>query len=247
MGATVKDMPPTLEATGLTRHFGRRRAVHDVSFALGAGEALALFGPNGAGKTTLLRLLAGLLRPSSGRCVIGGSDARSSAETRGRVGLISHQTMLYPALTSLENVEFAARLHGVPRPRDAAMRALETIGIVERAESFVKTLSRGMQQRVSIARAIVHEPTILLLDEPYTGLDAAGAAALTGMLRTLRTRGSTMVLVTHNIEEGLAIASHAGVMLRGELSRFERTQGMDAAKFGGEYREMVGVTGATAA
>jgi heme exporter protein A len=240
-------MPPTLEATGLTRHFGRRRAVHDVSFALGAGDGLALFGPNGAGKTTLLRLLAGLLRPSSGKAVIGGTSARTGAETRGQVGLISHQTMLYPALTSLENVEFAARLHGVPVPRDAAMRALETIGIAERAGSFVKTLSRGMQQRVSIARAIVHQPTIVLLDEPYTGLDAAGAAALTGMLQRLRERGATLVLVTHNVEEGLAIASHAGVMIRGALVRFDTTAGVDPLSFGGEYRRLVGVTDAGAA
>jgi heme exporter protein A len=235
-------MPPTLEATGLTRHFGRRRAVRDITFALAAGEALALFGPNGAGKTTLLRLLSGLLRPTSGQAVIGGTSARGSAETRGRVGLISHQTMLYPALTSLENVEFSARLHGAPSPRDAAMRALETIGMADRAESYVKTLSRGMQQRVSIARAIVHEPKVLLLDEPYTGLDAGGAAALTGLLRDLRGRGATMVLVTHNIEEGLAIASHAAVMMRGELARFGSTGGMDAARFAAEYRQTVGVT-----
>src|ERR1041384_950396 len=148
-------MPPTLEAAGLTRLFGRRRAVQAVSFSLDAGDALALFGPNGAGKTTLLRLLAGLLRPTSGRAAISG----------GRVGLISHQTMLYPALTSLENVEFAARLHGVPSPREASQKALEIMGIADRRDSFVKTLSRGMQQRVSIARAIVHDPAIVLLDE----------------------------------------------------------------------------------
>src|SRR6185295_6027188 len=139
------------EAAGLTRLFGRRRAVQAVSFSLDAGDALALFGPNGAGKTTLLRLLAGLLRPTDGRVSISGEDIRAGTSARGRVGLISHQTMLYPALPSLENVEFAARLHGVPSPRDAAARALETMGIADRRDSFVKTLSRGMQQRVSIA------------------------------------------------------------------------------------------------
>jgi heme exporter protein A len=240
-------MPPTLEAAGLSRLFGRRRAVQNVSFALDAGEALALFGPNGAGKTTLLRLLTGLLRPSSGQAKIGGESSRSHGVARGMVGLISHQTMLYPALTALENVEFAARLHGIDSPRAAALHALETIGIADRAESFVKTLSRGMQQRVSIARAIVHRPSILLLDEPYTGLDAAGAAALTTMLRSLRKTGSTMVLVTHNIEEGLAIASHAGVMIRGELTQFVSRAGLDAAEFGAAYRRTVGATGASAA
>ena len=240
-------MPPTLEAAGLTRTFGRRRAVQDVSFALGAGEALALFGPNGAGKTTLLRLLTGLLRPTSGQAMIGGERSRGHGVARGMVGLISHQTMLYPALTALENVEFAARLHGVGSPRDAAMRALETIGIAERAESYVKRLRRGMQQRASIAGAIVHGPSVLLLDEPYTGLDAAGAAALTRMLLALREGGSTMVLVTHNIPEGLAISSHAGVMMRGALVRFGPSGGMDADDFGTEYRQMVGVTGTAAA
>jgi heme exporter protein A len=226
-------MPSTLEAAGLTRAFGRRRAVQSVSFTLDAGDALALFGPNGAGKTTLLRLLAGLLRPTEGKVTLAG-----------RVGLISHQTMLYPALTALENVEFAARLHGVGSPREAATRALETRGIADRRDSFVKTLSRGMQQRVSMARAIVHEPAILLLDEPYTGLDASGAAALSSLLGGLRQRGSAMVLVTHNIEEGLAVSSHAGVMLRGELTKFVPSAGIDAVEFGGDYRRMAGATAA---
>jgi heme exporter protein A len=178
-------MPPTLEATGLTRLFGRQRAVDDVSFALEAGESMALFGPNGAGKTTLLRLLAGLLRPTGGRAVISGAEARGEATVRGRVGLISHQTMLYPALTALENVVFAARLHGVASADRAAVAALERMGIATRKDSMVKTLSRGMQQRVSIARAIVHAPAVLLLDEPYTGLDAGGAAARTTWPRDL--------------------------------------------------------------
>lgn len=240
-------MPPTLEAAGLTRAFGRRRAVAAVSFTLDAGDALALFGPNGAGKTTLLRLLAGLLRPTAGRVTMSGEDVLGGTTARGRVGLISHQTMLYPALTSHENVEFAARLHGIPSPRAAAERALQAMGIADRRDSLVKTLSRGMQQRVSIARAIVHEPAIVLLDEPYTGLDASGASALTNLLRGLRDAGATMVLVTHNIEEGLAISSHAGVMLRGELTKFVPSAGLDAAQFGGEYRRMAGAAGATAA
>lgn len=240
-------MSPTLEAAGLTRAFGRRRAVQSVSFSLDAGNVLALFGPNGAGKTTLLRLLAGLLRPTAGRVAMSGEDIRGGTAARGRVGLISHQTMLYPALTSLENVEFAARLHGVRSPVAAAERALETMGIADRRDSLVKTLSRGMQQRVSIARAIVHEPAIVLLDEPYTGLDAAGAAALSSLLGVLRQRGSTMVIVTHNIEEGLAVSSHAGVMLRGEMATLVPSAGIEAATFGDEYRRMAGVTGTAAA
>lgn len=233
-------MNPTLEATGLTRLFGRHRAVDGVSFALGAGESLALFGPNGAGKTTLLRLLAGLLRPTSGQAIVGGSDVRAETTVRGRVGLISHQTMLYPALTALENVEFAARLHGVPSPTSAARNALEMMGIINRATSLVKTLSRGMQQRVSIARAIVHGPAVLLLDEPYTGLDANGAAALSRMLHDLRRKGASLVVVTHNVEEGLAVASHVAVMMAGRFARSQATEGLDAAGFAKEYRALVG-------
>src|SRR3954468_14819054 len=149
-------MPTVLETHELARTYGRQRAVDGVSFALSSGELLELFGPNGAGKTTLLRLLAGLLRPTAGRASIGGGDTRTDAGVRGRIGLISHQTMLYPALTALENVEFAARLHGAPTPREASLRALESLGIAARANALVRTLSRGMQQRVSIARAIVH-------------------------------------------------------------------------------------------
>jgi heme exporter protein A len=227
-----------LQATELSRAFGRQQAVRGLTFGLAQGEALALFGPNGAGKTTLLRLLAGLLRPSAGRATIDRVDVRSDAGVRGRVGLISHQSMLYPALTALENVEFAARLHGVDDARNASMRALETIGVANRARSFVRTLSRGMQQRVSIARAIVHAPRVLLLDEPYTGLDASGAASLSELLHGLRGRGATMVVVTHNVGEGLAVASHAGVMLNGRMARFGTATGVDPAGFAREYRDL---------
>jgi heme ABC exporter ATP-binding subunit CcmA len=236
---------PVLEAQDLSRAFGRLRAVDGLSFALSEGQSLALFGPNGAGKTTLLRLLAGLLRPTAGRATISGADTRTDATTRGRVGLISHQSMLYPALTSLENVEFAARLHGVVGARDKSMRALETLGIASRASSPVRTLSRGMQQRVSIARAIVHGPVILLLDEPYTGLDASGAVAVSAMLHRLRANGATMVVVTHNVVEGLAVASHSAIMLAGQFVRFEATGGVDAVAYAQEYRDLAASQTAT--
>jgi heme exporter protein A len=227
-----------LQATELSRAFGRQQAVRSLTFELGRAETLALFGPNGAGKTTLLRLLAGLLRPTAGRATIGGADVKNDATVRGRVGLISHQSMLYPALTALENVEFAARLHGVPSARAVSMRALESLGLGSRAASYVRTLSRGMQQRVSIARSIVHAPEVLLLDEPYTGLDAGGAAALSELLHGLRAEGGTMVIVTHNVGEGLAVASHAGVMVGGRLVRFEPAAGVDPSRFAREYREL---------
>lgn len=230
---------PTVEIAAITRAFGRRRAVDGVDLTLDAGDCLALFGPNGAGKTTLLRLVSGLLKPNSGTVTVGGKLLRSDTSARSQVGLISHQSMLYGALTARENVEFAARLYGVKDPRAAATRALERIRIADRASTPVRALSRGLQQRVSIARAIVHEPAVVLLDEPYTGLDAAGAAALTDMLQLLRSAGATLLVVTHNVDEGLSIATRASVMLAGKIVRTDNVATIDPRTYGAEYRALV--------
>jgi heme exporter protein A len=218
-----------------------------VDLTLSAGECLALFGPNGAGKTTLLRLIAGLLKPTAGTVRVQGVDVRRDAQARSGVGLISHHSMLYAPLTALENVEFTARLYGLPDPRAAARSALESMQVFERAHVPVRTLSRGLQQRVSIARATVHEPSLVLLDEPYSGLDEAGAAALTSLLQSLRARGATLVVVTHNVGEGLALATHAAIMTEGRFARFEQRGdahgggglGFDAQRYAAEYRELV--------
>lgn len=233
-------MTHVLEAERLTRAFMGRRAVNDVSLELSEGECLALFGPNGAGKTTLLRLLAGLLKPTSGSARIGGQLLRGDAEARAQVGFISHQSMLYGALTARENVELAARLYGVRDPSGAAEASLRAMRVSDRADASVQALSRGLQQRVSIARALVHGPRVLLLDEPYTGLDALGAAVLTTTLEQLRTEGATLVLVTHNIAEGLAVATQAAVMQGGRLVRRERREALDSTSYADEYRELVG-------
>jgi len=229
-----------LEADKLTRAFGGRRAVNEVSLVLREAECLALFGPNGAGKTTLVRLLAGLLKPTSGVARVNGVPLRGDALARAHVGLISHQSMLYSALTVRENIELAARLHGMAAPRQAAEAALREMRVLERADTPVRALSRGLQQRVSIARALVHRPRVLLLDEPYTGLDAHGAAALTATLERLRGDGATLVLVTHNIAEGLAVATHAAVMHGGRVLRLERREDVDSSSYADEYRVLVG-------
>jgi len=224
----------------LSKSYGSRLVVEDIDLALDRGNCLALFGPNGAGKTTLLRLLAGLLKPTSGTVTLEGTETRREPRARARVGLVSHHTMLYPPLTALENVEFSARLYGLTEPRVRARAALDAMSIGDRADSPVRTLSRGLQQRVSIARATVHDPALVLLDEPYAGLDESGAQALTALLARLIARGATLVLVTHNLAEGLALATHAAVMRAGRILRVEpRGSGFDERRFAAEYRDLM--------
>jgi heme exporter protein A len=148
--------------------------------------------------------------------------------------------MLYAALSARENVEFTARLYGVDDPREAAEDVLRRMRIAERADSPVRALSRGLQQRVSIARAIVHRPRAVLLDEPYTGLDEAGAAALTAALESLKADGAALLLVTHNVSEGLALATHAAIMRQGRLVRHEARGALEPTAYAAEYRELVG-------
>jgi heme exporter protein A len=223
----------------LGRKFGGRVAVRDVTISLESGDCLALFGPNGAGKTTLLRMLAGLLRPTDGTGSVAGVTLPGGAELRAAIGYISHASMLYAALSARENVELNARLFGVRDARGATMRALERMELADRADMPVRQLSRGMQQRVSIARATVHEPRVVLLDEPFTGLDDSGSAALGAHLARLRATGTTMVLVTHQIAEGLALATHAAIMRAGELVRMESGATFDPAEYLTIYREHV--------
>ncbi|MEP7066855.1 MAG: heme ABC exporter ATP-binding protein CcmA [Gemmatimonadota bacterium] len=230
---------PVISTRGLGRRFGGRVAVSDVTLALEEGDCLALFGPNGAGKTTLLRMLAGLLRPTNGTGTVAGVELPGGLELRAAIGYISHASMLYAALSARENIELTARLFGVRDPRAAAMRALERMALADRAEMPVRQLSRGMQQRVSIARATVHGPRVVLLDEPFTGLDDSGSAALGAHLAALRAAGTTMVLVTHQIAEGLALATHAAIMRGGALVRLEAGDAIDPATYLTVYREHV--------
>jgi heme exporter protein A len=225
--------PPAVVVDNITRRFGRRTALAGVSFTLEPHACLAIFGPNGAGKTTLLKIVAGLLAPNSGSVSPSGIAARSA------VGLISHQTMLYPELTALENVEFAARLYGVAEPRIAALASLASLGVQDRADTFVRQLSRGLQQRVSIARSFVHRPSIVLLDEPFTGLDAQGARVLTDVLAGLKTAGAALILVTHNIDEGLALATWVAVLDEGRFASYDARSGIDPVTYAAQYRALL--------
>lgn len=231
---------PIVEAADLHRSFGRKEALSGVSLTIRAGECLALFGPNGAGKTTLLRTLAGLLRPTRGEARISGHVLPGEASVRAHIGIISHHSLLYDALSARENVTFAARLYSVPNAETAAARALERMGMASRMHTPVRSLSRGMQQRVSIARAIVHSPSVILADEPYSGLDDDGSRSLTALLSELRGEGAAMIVVTHNIAEGLDLATHASVMSSGKIVSHQSRGSIDDATFPAHYRSLAG-------
>jgi len=190
----------------VSRHFGRRRAVSRVSFTARAGAILGLLGPNGAGKSTLLTMLATLLRPTSGVIRFGSLDPRADgAGLRGRIGILGHDLFLYPELTAAENLAFFAGLYRRADPAAVALRALDQAGLADRARDQVNSFSRGMRQRVALERALIHQPRLALLDEPFTGLDDASAAALVRRLGTLRESGTIVILATHDLDlaEGL--------------------------------------------
>jgi heme exporter protein A len=194
-------------AVQVGRHYGRRRALTDISFTAGAGDIVGLLGPNGAGKSTLLAVLGTLLAPSTGRIEYGGQAAADGdgAAVRARIGMLGHDLFLYPELTAHENLVFFGRLYGVDDAPARAREALARTGLDARADDAVSSLSRGMRQRVALERALLHRPRLLLLDEPFTGLDQTAAAALVARLREEQGRGVVTVLATHDLDvvEGL--------------------------------------------
>jgi heme exporter protein A len=220
--------PPAVAVRGLEKRFGWAVALDGVDLVVPQGASLAVLGPNGAGKSTLLRLIAGLARPSAGCVEIGGRRA-DGRESRAQVGLIGHATFLYPALSARENLVFSARLHGVADPGARADRLLAEAGLADVADRPVAGFSRGMAQRVAIARGLVHDPALLLLDEPFTGLDRASAGRLAERLARLRSERRTLVLVTHDVASATRLADAAIVMARGRIAW--RSEGaIDAAR-----------------
>jgi len=230
-----------LRAEGLSHAFGGARALEDISFTLTGGRTLAIFGPNGAGKTTLLRVLAGLIKPQRGRVVLedGGTAGR------GAIGWIGHQAHLYGHLTVGENLRFWAALYGLDaaRARARAGELLARLGLADREHQSVRTLSRGQLQRAAIARALIHDPSVLLLDEPFTGLDLRAAADFRALLAELsaasRSTGRIVVMATHNVEEGVELATDIAFQAQGRFVRLEPRAGRPAAEIAAEYRKAV--------
>ena len=198
------------------KRFGTYTALHPTDLVIPRGQAVLLVGANGAGKSTLLRLVAGLCRPSAGSVTINGRDPQRTPEARAEIGLLSHQTLLYDQLTPRENLRFFAQLYGLDEPDQRLAAALATVGLDERLDQRVGSFSRGMKQRLAIARAILHDPSILLLDEPFTGLDAKASAALHHLVQRLRQEGRTCVLVTHRLDEAEGLVDRLLVIERGQ-------------------------------
>lgn len=211
-------LEPVVQSVGLGRRFAGVTALQGVDLTVTTGEAVAVFGPNGAGKTTLLRILATLLRPSQGALRLFGvplSDAGTSA--RRRIGFLSHRSFLYPDLTPAQNLDFYARMFAVPARLERVRGLLDQVGLIGWAHRPVRTLSRGLEQRCALARALVHEPELLLLDEPFSGLDVNAAAMLSKMLRQAQARGTTLLMTTHDSARGFEICSRAVILARGRL------------------------------
>lgn len=207
-----------LTVVDLARHYGRRKALAQVSFTCQAGEIIGLLGPNGAGKSTLLNILATLISPSRGRVEYGGrTAAQGGADIRGRIGMLGHDLFLYPELTARENLVFFARLYGLRDVEAVAQASLARAGLADRGDDLVSGFSRGMRQRIALERALLHEPRLVLLDEPFTGLDQASTAALVARLRERQQAGCILVIATHDLEVADGLLSRALYLKNGRI------------------------------
>jgi heme ABC exporter ATP-binding subunit CcmA len=206
-----------LTVTDVARYFGRRKALSQVTFTCDAGEIVGLLGPNGAGKSTLLNILATLLSPSRGTITYGDRKAGDlGAEIRGSIGMLGHDLFLYPELTARENLTFFAQLYGLRDVPRVVGDALEQSGLAARADDFVSGFSRGMRQRVALERALLHDPRLILLDEPFTGLDQASAGALVSRLRNRQQAGCLIVLATHDLDIADRLLTRAVFLIDGK-------------------------------
>jgi heme exporter protein A len=226
---------PAIELDGLTRRYGERAALDDVTATVDEGETLVVFGPNGAGKSTLLRVLATLLRPSAGAARILGHDVRAEGwRVRGRVGFLGHEPLLYGDLSARENLGYHARLHGLRRPAERIEALLDAVDLQRRGDDRVHTFSRGMTQRLAVCRAVLHDPEVLLLDEPRANLDPAGMDLLEPLVG--RASGRTRVVTSHDPVGGLAEGDLALGLRNGGAALLRRAAEVTAEEIGALYR-----------
>lgn len=223
-----------MRLSSVSRNYGLVRAVWKADLEVYPGDFIAIFGPNGAGKTTLVRIIASLTSPSSGSVTFKGNSL-----ARSQVGYASHQSLLYNEMTGEENLVFYARLYNIPRPHARAQEMLGKMGLLEAREQRVRGYSRGMKQRLTLARALLHEPGLLLLDEPYTGLDQHGTRLLTSVLKGLREEKRTVLLITHSLNEGIELCTRLLIQHRGEIVFQARREDVDLEKLEQLYFRLV--------
>ncbi len=234
-------IPLAIKVQSLTKSFGTRQALRGIDLEIESGKSVVIFGPNGAGKTTLIRILATIMNPSSGTILVDGLDLRSHAgEIRRRIGIVTHLTLLYNNLTAYENLEFYGRMFDVPELKKRIQELVSLVGMTARLHDRVATLSRGMQQRISIARALLHKPTILLLDEPETGLDQEAIPLIWDTMPDKTGRKRTVILTTHNMERGFELGERMLILDKGKIVYEGARGGLDLDGLKETYRNRTG-------
>ncbi len=229
-GTNTASQTWVIEVQGLTKSFGNHLALRGIDLEVRQGESVVIFGPNGAGKTTLIKVLASIMNPSSGRVLVGGLSLKNNAEEiRRRIGVVTHQTFLYSNLTAYENLEFYSRMYDVPRVKERIHEVVAMVEMTSRLYDRVGTLSRGMQQRLSIARSLLHKPAIMLLDEPEMGLDQQAISMLWEALQTEGEEKHTIILTTHNLERGLELGDRLLILDKGKIVYEGSRQVLDLA------------------
>lgn len=240
-GKAVNPEAWAIEVKGVTKVFGSRLALRGVDLEVKKGGFLTIFGSNGAGKTTLIKVLATLLKPSAGSVQIAGLDIQdSSVGIRRQIGVVSHQTFLYDELTAYENLKFYGRMYDVPDLEERVCGLIAKVGLAARLHDRVRTLSRGMQQRLSIARAMIHNPPIILLDEPETGLDQHASAMLRDILDSFNAEERTMVMTTHSLERGLEMGNHIAILVEGKIAYEESKKALNLVSLQEAYYHYTG-------
>ncbi len=230
-----------VEVSGITKSFGHLYALRGVNLELNVGEFLTIFGPNGAGKTTLIKVLSTLVIPTSGGGKVAGFDLnKEGEEVRRRIGVVSHSPFLYDNLTAYENLKFYARMYEIEDYEKKIIQAIENYGLKNRMNDPVRTFSRGMLQRLSIARAVIHEPSVMFLDEPFTGLDQHASCALRDLLRKIHKDDTTVIMTTHDISQGLEMCDKVAILVAGEILYLEEVKNFDSRFFSETYYRCVG-------
>jgi len=232
---------PYIEARGLIKKFGNKTALRNIDIALAEGDSLALFGPNGAGKSTLIQVLCSLLQPTAGSVRIAGYDVRRDRQALHQlIGFIAHQTFLYPFLTAYENLKFYGAMYGVARLDFRITEVLELVGLSDCRNNVVQNFSRGMQQRLSIGRAIIHDPMIIFLDEPFTGLDQQASEDFIKLILQFRDQGKTVIMASHHLNLGLELCDRAAILKSGKIVFLQDVVRISKNDFKQIYSQQVG-------